>query len=737
MQYIVKQGDTLSLIAKANNTTVATLKRLNPSITDIKGIQVGQTITLPSNQQPIEKQTKDLGQVCARGSCDTKYVDLLHLNLERKFIPLTAAEQAEFTQEEATIAQLINQFTESVNALSVEGVTSAELAKQKNQLYKKLTSDLGDGFGSIIDKPSKPSTTAPITPSAITAKPEATLTPEEEVAELDSVNLFNIMEVRRLVGESRYNYVRAGRFTRTLERDEFASGYSEQQAESAGWYDKNTKKIKPSKMLENISFDKNIFEQKYEFFDWALAEWKDEHNWPNAGPVDIKVSREANLLRFAANTSASMGFSTEKRSFTFGAKANAQFSIADASAKTRFMWPAEGKTEMTIDYTNSETKAQEKISIGYIKAYIEVGISGFVGVTIALAGNVKATLRKGLPTVRGSAQPDLYQSDKNGGDVEMFAGGKVGTQIEGGIDWIDTLTAKQDWLNLVKLGQKIEAAYGMGLKIAFKIGFNIETGQFYFLIAAGAILGGGATGEIAGEFDMKNIATMVHFIYNALLKVDFHKIEIFAGDGAFDAFCNMGLYALVAGVQMAHYVANAIATGWLAITSMVDQWFTTEGWSEKQAMQLAANVIADIPLGEQSWVRHLPPEGKGRLLWKLCYKNTLSWSNQGYKVAQEGVAQLLMTCQGSRDLEEMLCRMNPKGTKGLQDDINRNRVQVSDFLAGSEYRYFHGIDEVILKQFLEKKQRAIADAPIITQRLIKQADVYAMRMSRPTDGTLV
>lgn len=734
MQYIVKQGDTLSLIAKANNTTIATLKRLNPSITDIKGIQVGQTITLPNNQHPIERQTKDLGQVCARGSCDTKYVDLIHLNIERKIIPLTAAEQAEFAQEEATIAQLINQFTESVNALSTEGITSAELAKQKQQCYIQLTRDLGDGFGSIIAKPSKP-VAAPINPTG-TQSSEAKPAEETEVAELETVDLFKIKEIRRLMGEKSYNYVRTGRLSHTFERDEFAAANSEQAAESAGWYDPNTRKVKPSKMLEGIEFDKKILEQKYEFFDWALAEWKDEHDWPNAGPIDIKVSREANLLRFAANASASMGFSTEKRSFTFGAKANAQFSIADASAKTKFMWPAEGKTEMTIDYTNSETKAKEQISFGHIKAYIELAVSGFIGVTVALAANVNASLSKGLPTVRGSTRGDLLKDDKTGGDVNAFAGGKIGTQIEGGIDWVDTLTAKQDWLMLVKLGNKIEAAYGAGLKIAFKIGFNTERGQFYFRIAAGVILGAGATGEIAGEFDMKNIATMVHFIYNALLKVDFHKVEIFDDKGAFDAFCNMGLYALVAGTKMIDASITFISSMWEFIKNIVNETFSSTGWSERKALKLSKNILTDIPLGEQSWVLHAPPEVKGRLLWMLSYLNTLSVSNTGDTLAQEAVGQLLMTSQGSRDFQEMLCRMNPKGTKGSQQDINDNTVKIAMFLRDSKYQNFDLITNIILKNYLSREQKAVADAPVITQRFIKQADVYAIRMGG-SDGTLV
>lgn len=47
-QYTIKQGDTLSGIAKANNTTVANLQVSNPNITDINKIQAGSTLNIPT-----------------------------------------------------------------------------------------------------------------------------------------------------------------------------------------------------------------------------------------------------------------------------------------------------------------------------------------------------------------------------------------------------------------------------------------------------------------------------------------------------------------------------------------------------------------------------------------------------------------------------------------------------------------------------------------------------------------
>jgi LysM repeat protein len=51
LKYIVKAGDTLSQIAKAQKTTVEALMAVNPEITDPDRIQVGQVLFLPSTAE--------------------------------------------------------------------------------------------------------------------------------------------------------------------------------------------------------------------------------------------------------------------------------------------------------------------------------------------------------------------------------------------------------------------------------------------------------------------------------------------------------------------------------------------------------------------------------------------------------------------------------------------------------------------------------------------------------------
>ncbi len=46
-RYSMRRGDTLFMLAKQNNTTVANILALNPDITDVRNIPVGKVITIP------------------------------------------------------------------------------------------------------------------------------------------------------------------------------------------------------------------------------------------------------------------------------------------------------------------------------------------------------------------------------------------------------------------------------------------------------------------------------------------------------------------------------------------------------------------------------------------------------------------------------------------------------------------------------------------------------------------
>jgi LysM repeat protein len=74
----VKSGDTLSQIAKDNNTTLAAIKKANPNITDIHSIRPGQKIKVPkvkgrtSVYQGISKDELQRGKKKTKSTSTTK-----------------------------------------------------------------------------------------------------------------------------------------------------------------------------------------------------------------------------------------------------------------------------------------------------------------------------------------------------------------------------------------------------------------------------------------------------------------------------------------------------------------------------------------------------------------------------------------------------------------------------------------------------------------------------------------
>lgn len=63
MKYKVKSGDTLSKIAKDNGLTLQQLKQLNPNISDINYIQVGQEINIKKSDN-TEQMRSYYAQKC-------------------------------------------------------------------------------------------------------------------------------------------------------------------------------------------------------------------------------------------------------------------------------------------------------------------------------------------------------------------------------------------------------------------------------------------------------------------------------------------------------------------------------------------------------------------------------------------------------------------------------------------------------------------------------------------------
>ena len=670
MEHIVKSGDTLGLIARANGTTVATLMRLNPAIENANLIFPGQQIKLPDH--PAARQTREVGQIADCSECADEIVDLAHQADERIFIPLTATQQKEFEQEEARMEQLIRQFYAGLDA------AEKEIVDHKTAFVKLLEQER------VIDpqKPSEP---------------------------------MRLTEVRRVAGQRHYAYVRKDSGWR---RHRSWSINSQDRARSQGWFDANTGKVNPAKLRDQLAKDlrnpKLNINISQHFVDWCLLEWqsKPRHWTPVEGAPPIVVGAEAQAMRFAVGASLSTGYDPKTMNAHVAAKASASVSLVEAKATATTVWPAEDACEWTIRYRD-EGKQLQTQSLGKFRTKAQAELAGFAGASALLAANVHVDMQEGVPKLRGAGGTSAAMRRTNSGgpasaEASAFAGVRADGKLEGSIEWMDTLEQTPKWAALCKLGVGAGAALGLGAEAMVKLRWSPRELKFFFNVHAGLVAGVGASGEVGAEVDAGEFITMVHCVYNGLLRVDFRHLEDIDPE-TFKHLSQVMLYGLLMGLSITTAGAEAAGSSvtylQVAVRDYV-QAHRNEIDRERLAITTARNLMTDLEQGSKSLVLHAPPEVKGPLLDILCFDYGPSFWNKytaGFNLRERAILRILTLSQSWRDYQETVSRMNQTGHK---TSFAANRKRLTDLM-----RAFPALQIDAIETRL-RRTVAVADQPV-------------------------
>lgn len=280
---------------------------------------------------------------------------------------------------------------------------------------------------------------------------------------------------------------------------------------------------------------------------------------------------------------------------------------------------------------------------------------------------------EGIPKLKGIAARKKGQSASADGGV--FVGVRAGCEVTGELRWKDVLTSEKKWDTLCKIGKKVEVAAGAAAEFEIRLMFSDQTGKFYFNCHAGLVLGVGPSGSFLLEVETNNIIKMLHFVYNALLDVDFRYLELFDRDSdTFVWYQRLSLFALSKGISSIA-AAQAFTSGSIdSLVDYIDRFFIGRQ-REQQGAELAQNLIEDLKLLENAVFLHSPPEVKGTVLDSILYDWWLTpdmWSNNDIKT--QAVNQILSTFQSWRDFEETVLRMNPEGISRpaeFQENLDR------------------------------------------------------------------
>ncbi|WP_273209477.1 LysM peptidoglycan-binding domain-containing protein [Marinobacter subterrani] len=667
-EYTVRSGDTLGAIAQRHQTTLSSLMRLNPDIENPDRIFPGQLLKLPAaNDQGFSNC--EVGAVAQEPSCSEEIVEVVHVTGAGELILLTEQELAEWVEEEEFVCGPVTEFYSKLDGLD-DGEIDSELGAT-------------DGEGQLLSEVQKEK-------ERLVNELEA-----RSVLTNDMQAIPPITEIKRLAGNKHVTFVRSDKIANHRRRYSIAA---RDRARSKGWL--TGKGVDPAKLKDairselKIKFNATLWEpDKNGALMTTLNKFYDEASWSIWGDAEARqeavdetgfdASAEAQFMRFAAGAAASAEFDPRKGKVHFQAKVEGQYALAQGKVGVEQAFPVNNRSEIRMPYRVGGWDGERRIaSLGHFQAAINASLSGFAGASALMAANVHVSTTDGLPTVKGIAARTHGQ--KAGIEGSVFAGVRGGCEVSGELRWKDVLTEQREWDKLCRIGKKVEAALGVGAEAELRLLFSRDTGKFYLNLHAGLVLGVGPSGSFLLEIETQKVIRMLHFVYNALLDVDFRYLELFERrTAAFDWYRRFSLYALCRGLTAIDTAVEFTEVAADRIEEFVNELFIARK-RELEAGELAENVVEDIKSAENSVFLHSPPEVKGTVLDNILYDWWVTpdiWNENDIKI--QAVTEIMSSFQSWRDFEETLVRMNPEGL-ARRKEFDKNLERLFDFIGKTE-----------------------------------------------------
>lgn len=440
------------------------------------------------------------------------------------------------------------------------------------------------------------------------------------------------------------------------------------------------------------------FQSSLADFDKALVkkvyEWKPEG--PHIDETNYHVSSECQFMRFSAAVSVGDTLDAEKVVGTIKDKA-VKFGMVDAKVDLNL---AQGQSTLTVQYPSAtgyhfripyiaylpskplkikqETfykAAREEqarlFDAGYMMLQGSFTVYGMVGASINLGASVEfGNLDQGGVGVKGStesyqgynahrkdvasiknADGELLASSKAAdmtATASVFAGVEAGGEFVGSFNWRHPKSK-----SFVPFGQftaKASAAFAASASGVLKL--TVSGGKIIFIMAARLALGPGVGGKIGFEISPYAINDFIDHILTIMDQEGYRRLNIFdesidkeSGQNSFELF-NM-------------FLTTIMMTGLRAADVLFLPFEQIEAFNEESTREKLAPVLADFINNEAEdalpWVKKMPPETMGRLLFTLS-------DAQNYSILEIA--------------KDVWNRNNNEETRNLADDIKqRNAIQ--------------------------------------------------------------
>ncbi|WP_415891223.1 LysM peptidoglycan-binding domain-containing protein [Neptuniibacter sp. SY11_33] len=423
-----------------------------------------------------------------------------------------------------------------------------------------------------------------------------------------------------------------------------------------------------------VNFSKSLHN-----FDKALA--GGIYHWRNEGPeLDecyYNASIEGQFMRFS--TAVSLGDSVDVgkmlkanqvKKLQFGiTQAEAKIDVGRGQATLDFVYPDLSGYKMEIPYIAYLPENDLKIAeeafyktdrkevsktypLGHLCLKGSCTVYGMVGASINLGASIEFgnldqggigvkgftesyqgynAYRKELAEVKNADGELLAQSKAADitGTAGVFAGVEVGGEFVGSLEW--KAPKSPDFISFAKFTAKAAGAFAASASGMIKL--TVSGGKIIFIMAAKLALGPGVSGKMGYEISPLAINDFIDHILNILNQEGFRRLNIFdesvdseSGETSFELF-NMFLTAVM--------VTGLKAADVLLLPFEKIQAFNDESTREKLAPVLADFINNEAEVAHP-WVKKMPPETMGRLLFTLSDAQNYSYIEQGVDVLSKG-----------------------------------------------------------------------------------------------------
>ncbi|WP_158134095.1 hypothetical protein [Photobacterium damselae] len=279
----------------------------------------------------------------------------------------------------------------------------------------------------------------------------------------------------------------------------------------------------------------------------------------------------------------------------------------------------------------------------------------------------------------------INSSGAVGFSAEGFAGGQVGGQLLGSMQWENpTNTGKADFKSLAELKAEGNLALGVGIGGDFQIQLNNR--QFEIHCAGRLVFGPGASGGFGTVIDFGALFELATVIwrgadaigYRVLNCLDERTYQYFY-QAAYGAFVNNAF----SNIKDALTKGDKVISAWW--DDRIDKYRTIE-YQCREAKLLAKNIVDKAVYSGVS-LATLPPETVGMMLNTLV---TTYWRNWNEFLQEQAICFIFTGYVKSwRKFIEVLSHMNETGKKDSSEKVifaNLNRINA--ILSGEQQNEF-------------------------------------------------